>query len=98
MEPYQALLESIVKTLVDHPEEVRVVRTTDEMGVLLSVHVHPEDMGMLIGRSGSTVQAVRTLVRVAGYKSKARVNLKIEEPVGGHMQRPNPLADSQLGL
>ena len=41
-------LEYIVKNLVDHPEEVVVDRKVDEMGVLLSLKVHPEDMGQII--------------------------------------------------
>lgn len=77
-------LENIVKELVDHPEDVAVARTVDEMGVLLSLDVHPEDMGKVIGRQGNTAKAVRTLLRVVGMKNNARVNLKINEPAGGH--------------
>lgn len=76
-------LEFIVKTLVDHPNDVKVDRKVDEMGVLLSVKVNPEDMGQLIGRQGSTARAIRNLVRIIGLKNHARVNLKIEEPEGG---------------
>jgi len=76
-------LEYIVKTLVDHPEDVKVERKVDEMGVLLSLKVNPEDMGQIIGRSGSTARAIRGLVRIVGLKNQARVNLKIEEPEGG---------------
>ncbi|MDD5098312.1 MAG: KH domain-containing protein [Candidatus Pacebacteria bacterium] len=81
-------LEFIVKTLVDHPSEVRVDRKVDEMGVLLSVKVNPEDMGQLIGREGSTARAIRNLVRIIGLKNHARVNLKIEEPEGGSRKKP----------
>lgn len=73
-------LEYIVKEIVDHPEEVRIDRKVDEMGVLLSLHVHQEDMGQVIGRGGNTAGALRTLLRIIGMKSHARVNLKIEEP------------------
>ena len=79
----QEFLEFIVKTLVDHPEDVKVDRQVDEMGVLLSLKVHSEDMGQIIGRSGSTARAIRSLVRIIGLKNHARVNLKIEEPEGG---------------
>ena len=79
----QEFLEFIVKTLVDHPEDVKVDRQVDEMGVLLSLKVHAEDMGQIIGRSGSTARAIRSLVRIIGLKNHARVNLKIEEPEGG---------------
>ncbi len=76
-------LEYLIKALVDHPEDVKIDRKVDEMGVLLSLKVHPEDMGQIIGKVGSTAKAIRSLVRIVGLKNHARVNLKIEEPEGG---------------
>lgn len=75
-------LEYIVKTLVDHPDDVKIDRSVDEMGVLLTLKLNPEDMGQIIGRQGATVRAIRNLVRIVGLKAHARVNLKIEEPAG----------------
>lgn len=83
MERDQQFLEQLVKALVDHPESVKINRTVDEMGVLLTLDVHAEDMGKIIGRSGNTAKAIRTLLRVVGMKNDARVNLKINEPEGG---------------
>jgi predicted RNA-binding protein YlqC (UPF0109 family) len=83
----QAFLEYVVKALVDHPDDVTVDRRVDEMGVLLTLKVHPEDMGQVVGRQGSTAKAIRTLVRIVGLKNHARVNLKIEEPEGGRGPR-----------
>lgn len=80
-------VEFIIKELVNSPDAVSVTRTVDELGVLLSVKVAPEDMGLLIGRSGSTAKAIRTLARIVGMRNNARVNLKIEEPEGGRIQR-----------
>ncbi len=76
-------MEFVVKGLVDHPEDVKVNRTVDEMGVLLMLDLNQEDMGKVIGRSGNTAKAIRTLLRVVGMKHNARVNLKINEPAGG---------------
>ena len=81
----QQFLESVVKALVDHPDSVKINRTVDEMGVLLTLDVHAEDMGKIIGRSGNTAKAIRTLLRVVGMKHDARVNLKINEPEGGRV-------------
>ena len=81
-------LEYVVKELVDNPKDVKVERKVDEMGVLLSLKVNPEDMGQIIGREGSTAKAIRNLVRIVGLKNHARVNLKIEEPEGGRAPRP----------
>lgn len=75
-------LQYIVTSIVDNPESVKIGRTVDEMGVLLSLSVHPDDMGKIIGRQGNTARAIRTLLRVVGLKNNARVNLKINEPEG----------------
>ncbi|MCA9361896.1 KH domain-containing protein [Candidatus Kaiserbacteria bacterium] len=85
MEQYEdkQFLEALVKALVDHPDAVHINRTVDEMGVLLTLDVHADDMGKIIGRSGNTAKAIRTLLRVVGMKHDARVNLKINEPEGG---------------
>ncbi len=82
-EPDVAFLEYVVKALVEHPSEVKVNRVVDEMGVLITLEVAPSDMGKIIGREGNTAKAIRTLLRVVGMKNNARVNLKINEPVGG---------------
>lgn len=75
-------VEYIVKQIVSHPADVKVERKIDEMGVLITLDVNPEDMGMVIGREGATAKALRTLLRVIGAKNNARVNLKINEPQG----------------
>ena len=76
----QEFLEFLIKSIVNHPEEVRVDRKIDEMGVLLTLHVNPQDMGQVVGRKGATAQSIRSLLRIVGLKNNARVNLKISEP------------------
>ena len=75
-------LEFLVKSIVDHPDDVEVDRKVDEMGVLLTLKVHPQDMGQIVGKRGSTAQSIRSLLRIVGIKNNARVNLKIVEPEG----------------
>ncbi len=75
-------LEYVVKALVDNPNDVKLDRTVDEMGVLITLTVNPADMGKIIGRMGNTAKAIRTLLRIIGMKNNARVNLKINEPEG----------------
>lgn len=82
MEQDQQFLEYVVKALVDNPDDVKITRAVDEMGVLLTLTVSQDDMGKVIGRSGATAKAIRTILRVVGMKHDARVNLKIEEPEG----------------
>jgi len=85
----QEFLEYLVKSLVDHPDDVKVERKVDEMGVLLMLKVHPMDMGQVVGRQGATAKAIRSLLRIVGIKNNARVNLKIEEP-DGSTRGPRP--------
>lgn len=81
-------LEYVVKALVDNPNDVKIDRTVDEMGVLITLSVNPSDMGKIIGRMGNTAKAIRTLLRIIGMKNNSRVNLKINEPEGS--ERPAP--------
>lgn len=80
--PDRDFVEYIVKQIVGHPEVVEVTRTVDEMGVLITLRVHKDDMGKIIGKSGQTAKSLRILLRVIGSKNNARVNLKIVEPDG----------------
>ncbi|PLX24894.1 RNA-binding protein [Candidatus Parcubacteria bacterium] len=73
-------LETIVKSLVDKPEDVVVERNIDERGVLLTLKVNPEEMGKIIGKQGQTARALRTLLRIIGNKNNSYVNLKVYEP------------------
>lgn len=75
-------VEYVIKAIVEKPEEVKVERKVDEMGVLIELTVDPLDMGKIIGKEGRTAKAVRTLLRVLGAKNNARINLKITEPEG----------------
>lgn len=83
----QEFLDFMVRALVDNPDAVKTDRKVDEMGVLLTLKVDPADMGKIIGRSGQTAKAIRSLLRVVGIKHNARVNLKIEEPESGRGPR-----------
>ena len=73
----QQFIEYIVKSLVGHPDDVKIERRIDEKGVLLELSVNPEDLGRVIGKRGSTAQSLRTLLRALGTKNDARYNLKI---------------------
>ncbi len=87
-------LEMTIKALVDKPEDAKIVKTIDEMGVLMTVDVAPEDMGKIIGRQGATAKSIRTLLRVVGMKHSQRVNMKINEPLG--RARPTSAASADV--
>lgn len=87
----QEFVEYVVKSIVDHPDDVKLERSIDEMGVLITLSVNPEDMGQIIGRQGATAKSIRTLLRVIGARNNARVNLKIAEPEGSERSsEPSP--------
>ncbi len=94
----EAFLEYVVKGLVDKPEAVKIEKRIDEMGVLLTLDVSPEDMGKVIGRQGATAKAIRTLLRVVGMKSNARVNMKIKEPEGSTHVRSDAAAPAAASV
>ncbi len=73
----QQFIEYIVKSVVGHPDDVKIERRIDEKGVLLELSVNPEDLGRVIGKRGATAQSMRTLLRALGTKNDARYNLKI---------------------
>lgn len=70
----------LVKTIVSKPDAVKIERTVDDLGVLLTAHVDPSDVGYVIGKQGATAQALRTLLKAVGAKTNSRVNLKINQP------------------
>lgn len=71
------LIEYIAKSLVDDPSQVQVTQIEGGSAVILELHVAPEDMGRVIGRSGRVANAMRTLLRVVASKKGKRANLEI---------------------
>jgi predicted RNA-binding protein YlqC (UPF0109 family) len=73
------LLEFLAREIVDDPDAVEVTETEDDRGTLLSLRVAPDDMGKVIGRSGRTARAIRTVVKAGAIRSGARVSVEIVE-------------------
>lgn len=92
----QQFVETLVKAIVANPKDVKTDRTVDEMGVLITLHLNPEDMGYVIGRQGQTARAIRTLLKIVGAKNNARVNLKIHEPEGSRRSAAPVEADTSV--
>ncbi|PSL39783.1 RNA-binding protein [Labedella phragmitis] len=68
-------LEHLVKGIVDNPDDVRVVEQNTARGEVLEVHVNPEDLGRVIGRSGRTAKALRTLITALADGRRVRVDV-----------------------
>lgn len=73
----KALVETIAKALVDHPEAVEVEETSTDWETTLSLKVAPEDMGKVIGKQGRIAKAIRTLVKASSHKDDRKINVEI---------------------
>lgn len=80
MEQDQNLLQEILRAIVTYPEQVQVTRHVDEMGVLLSVKLGEGDAGIVIGKEGRAIKAIRSVMNLIGRRSKARVSVRLEVP------------------
>ena len=74
-----AVLEYLVRQLVDEPDGVEVEVVQRSRGVQLEVRVAPGDMGRVIGKRGRTAQAIRTVTRAAAAKDSVDVNIEFLE-------------------
>ena len=71
------LVESIVKAIVDHPDDVKVNEVSGEMTTIIELRVAPSDMGKVIGRQGRTAKAIRTILNAAGMRANRRMEFEI---------------------
>ena len=77
--PLRAVVETVVRALVDHPDAVRVTETQRRGMTMLELTTAPGDMGKIIGRQGRTVSALRTLVAVTAEKHGQRAQLDLRD-------------------
>jgi uncharacterized protein len=73
------LLEYLARQLVDDPDAVRVETVERDGGLVLQLHVAPDDVGKVIGRQGRIARALRTVVRAGAARSRERLHLEIVE-------------------
>lgn len=71
------LIETIVKALVHHPDRVQVGVVEEVERIVVSVHVEPSDAGVVIGRKGFVVRAIRQIAGILGYRQGKKVYLDI---------------------
>lgn len=69
----------VARALVDHPQDVTVTEVQGKQTTILELRCHPKDAGRLIGRSGKTIAAVRTLLANLGAKEGRRAVLEMAE-------------------
>ena len=73
------LIEYVVKTLVDHPDELRISEIEGERTVVFELRCHPDDVGKVIGKSGKTVGAIRVLLSTVAARQNRRAMLEVVE-------------------
>ena len=77
--PLRAVVEVVVRALVDKPDSVRVTESERRGTTILELTTAPNDMGKIIGRQGRTAQALRTLVAVTAEKHGKKAQLDIRD-------------------
>lgn len=87
------LLHFIVTNLVTKPESVSIDEQSEGGDINLNLTVDPEDMGLIIGKNGQTIRAIRKLLTVRAIAENVRVNLQLTEPQG---QTANPATDEAV--
>nr|MDD3720223.1 KH domain-containing protein [Candidatus Gracilibacteria bacterium] len=70
-------LQYLLENIVSKPEDIKIERKEDELGILLTLSVNKDDMGIIIGKGGSTINSIRSIMRLLGMKLNKRVNVKV---------------------
>jgi uncharacterized protein len=71
------LVEFLVKSLADHPQDVVLTEQEADDTILIELRINPEDVGKIIGKNGNTVNAIRTVLQAAASSQKKRVRLDV---------------------
>ncbi|NSL51208.1 KH domain-containing protein [Calidifontibacillus erzurumensis] len=72
-----ALIETIVKSLVDHPDDIVITKEEDDKQVVYRLTVHKEDIGKVIGKQGRIAKAIRTVLHAAHGNEEKKIHLDI---------------------
>ncbi len=70
-------LQFIVENIVTHKEDIKIESKDDELGTLLTLQVHPDDMWIIIWKKGATVNSLRSILRLLWMKTGKKINLKV---------------------
>ena len=70
-------LQFIVENIVTNKEDIKIESKDDELGTLLTLQVHEDDMGIIIGKKWATVNSLRSIHRLLGMKTGKKINLKV---------------------
>ena len=79
MQELKQILTDIAAAIVDHPDDVVVVGQEDGDEITLTLSVHADDMGMVIGRHGRIAKAIRSVMKAAAANCGKKVNVEIKD-------------------
>ncbi|MEK7119085.1 MAG: KH domain-containing protein [Patescibacteria group bacterium] len=72
-------LHFLLTSIVDHPDDIVIDENTDSERTMLTIHVHPEDMGKVIGKSGRIIRALRDLIKLIAAKHNVYADVEVAE-------------------
>jgi len=75
----EQFLEFVIKGLVDHPDEVVLIKLERDNKVVFNVQLHPEDIGKVIGKHGQTIEAIRAVLAVGAARAGMKAHLEVAE-------------------
>ena len=70
-------LQFMIENLVKNTNDITIDRNEDELGILLTLSVNKEDMGIIIWKGGNTINSIRSIIRLFGMKTEKRINVKV---------------------
>lgn len=70
-------LQFLLENLVSKPEDIKIERKEDELGVLLTLSVNKEDMWIIIWKWGNNINSIRSILRLVWMKLNKRINVKV---------------------
>ncbi len=73
------LLDFLVKSIVDHPEDIGVEEDKNEQELVLNLKANPEDIKIIIGKDGKTIRAIREIIKIKAIQQKVKVNINITQ-------------------
>lgn len=76
-------LEYVVYRLIQHPEQARIYDSSDDSAIRFRLELESEDVGLVVGRGGHTISAIRNLLSAAVSKKGKRVHIEVLERVDG---------------
>lgn len=73
------ILETMIKSLVENPNEVTITEKEDEKGLLYEVKVANSDMGKVIGKQGRVAKSIRTVMKSVAGREQKKVSIEFLE-------------------